>query len=429
MMNVNTSFQLFGALPAEVLLDVIGLYLPPSIVFTQLVCLNHEFHQLVFSDASCRRQLVQLHHSVQHLCDLSIASFTIKQWPDFDSSFSLFRGLSKFTHLLGHWRTTSSYLGQLVCFSLNVHKRCIIGTHVDSNVQANRMLPVMQVDILSDRPSEAFYLDSASNKHPCSITLHRSSLRHDEERSPSDPRLAEFIAPVLSSSFDQSIVQSFSMTCPSLPPRNHIHEIVQIQHLDTPRQRQLLQMYYPNPQILMHRLPIPSLDRQVYYPSAPFPPPGLYVGEYGPHGPEVMCVEYDWDHKEMVASKILGDANVPAGKVSFRISLPDEVWPRSQFVRPTPFTNQVVSETGDDDTITSRVAHFHRPRIPRQPELPVLTTHSGRGTIALRGFENPQTVDVHCFFHAENRFTLEFLGFILFKPFSCPFHTQPELSE
>lgn len=66
------------------------------------------------------------------------------------------------------------------------------------------------------------------------------------------------------------------------------------------------------------RIPAESSPR-----SDPFS--GLYVGSFGPHGPELLRLRrLVVDGEEMVeATKITGDTNVPAGKVSFRAKVRD----------------------------------------------------------------------------------------------------------
>eukprot|EP00241_Pyramimonas_parkeae_P004794 CAMPEP_0114236330 /NCGR_PEP_ID=MMETSP0058-20121206/6783_1 /TAXON_ID=36894 /ORGANISM="Pyramimonas parkeae, CCMP726" /LENGTH=370 /DNA_ID=CAMNT_0001348265 /DNA_START=117 /DNA_END=1226 /DNA_ORIENTATION=- len=51
--------------------------------------------------------------------------------------------------------------------------------------------------------------------------------------------------------------------------------------------------------------------------SEPMSLQGLYVGSYGSHGPEMVLVTVDTEG-QVVASKITGDPNVPAGEVTFK---------------------------------------------------------------------------------------------------------------
>ena len=47
---------------------------------------------------------------------------------------------------------------------------------------------------------------------------------------------------------------------------------------------------------------------------------GLYIGSFGPHGPELLLMQRGLlDGEEAVlATKVTGDPNVPAGTLSFR---------------------------------------------------------------------------------------------------------------
>ena len=51
--------------------------------------------------------------------------------------------------------------------------------------------------------------------------------------------------------------------------------------------------------------------------SAGGDPEGLYVGGYGTAGPEIVLVEVD-EGRQLRATKVTGDQNVPAGTVSFK---------------------------------------------------------------------------------------------------------------
>jgi len=49
---------------------------------------------------------------------------------------------------------------------------------------------------------------------------------------------------------------------------------------------------------------------------------GLWSAIYGPHGMEIVNVSYT--HEEIIATKLLGDPNVPCSKVTFRATLSSE---------------------------------------------------------------------------------------------------------
>ncbi|GIL94703.1 hypothetical protein Vretimale_922, partial [Volvox reticuliferus] len=62
------------------------------------------------------------------------------------------------------------------------------------------------------------------------------------------------------------------------------------------------------------RLQVPTATRQR-------PLAGLWTGVYGPHGPEIVSLSYDGRGagSRIMATKITGDPNVPAGEVTFRV--------------------------------------------------------------------------------------------------------------
>lgn len=90
---------------------------------------------------------------------------------------------------------------------------------------------------------------------------------------------------------------------------------------------------------------------------------GLYLGSFGPHGPELLqLVRTMVDGEEMVqATKLTGDANVPAGLVSFR----------------------------------AKVGRKHRldGRDVYPDELSITARYRGEGRVAQKGFSQPRWVD------------------------------------
>ncbi|GIL46117.1 hypothetical protein Vafri_3176 [Volvox africanus] len=98
--------------------------------------------------------------------------------------------------------------------------------------------------------------------------------------------------------------------------------------------------------VLKHlvRLQVPTATRQR-------PLAGLWMGVYGPHGPEIISLGYDGrgSGSMIVATKITGDPNVPAGEVTFRVD-PEPLsqpWPLGEVElitnRPMYTTNQAVA--------------------------------------------------------------------------------------
>lgn len=55
--------------------------------------------------------------------------------------------------------------------------------------------------------------------------------------------------------------------------------------------------------------------------SRQHPLAGMWKGMYGPHGLEMQRVEYRFDgpSAKIVAVKVLGDANVPAGQITWKV--------------------------------------------------------------------------------------------------------------
>jgi len=97
-------------------------------------------------------------------------------------------------------------------------------------------------------------------------------------------------------------------------------------------------------------------------PGDPFT--GLYIGTFGPHGPEVLRLERSADEEGaecVTAYKVTGDVHVPAGEVSFRA--------RIGRGRRLPVKGAYPEQLG----ISSR--------------------YKGQGRIAAPGFQDPQWTD------------------------------------
>ena len=345
---------------------MLSLYVDSSHLLSVCSGLSWSFHALLTSNSFCRRLLFLLHSSLPSPCT-PLSSFTdLSQWEDFPSHYSLLRSLHRYAHLLGHWRSSATYLGQMLCFELDVKARQIYG--MDVGLQGAGSRAVVEIDLLEEEAPRCYYLEyrptspqssTTCIRHPAELTFLNahsqrqgfgtstvggrrggggrrsmgemsSSLRSSlsslfTSSSPSSSSSSALFAPsVPVDAFTPPAVSStlsvpyssFSLYCPSLP--NSAYIALGLQNLPTPLQRRQQALFYPNPPSIFVRLPPPSSLH--FRPPPPYPPPGLYVGQYGPHGPELMHIDYG--DGEVVATKVFGDANVPAGKISFRVQLP-----------------------------------------------------------------------------------------------------------
>ena len=79
-----------------------------------------------------------------------------------------------------------------------------------------------------------------------------------------------------------------------------------------------------------------KLDPAVLAPTTD-PLSGLFLGTFGPHGPELLHLERTLDvdgDPAIVATKLTGDRNVPAGEVSFMAKIGPKHKEKSQGIYP-----------------------------------------------------------------------------------------------
>jgi len=140
---------------------------------------------------------------------------------------------------------------------------------------------------------------------------------------------------------------------------------------------------------------------------------GLYLGSFGPHGPELLnLTRAVVDDEEMVqAVKLTGDANVPAGSVSFRAKTgrkhrleardvyPDELGIMARWVWP-PLAGGRESDTFMVAFEEGAQGWSPYPSIPIQSyhvigfiSLPCHARYKGEGRVAQRGFTQPRWVE------------------------------------
>jgi hypothetical protein len=118
----------------------------------------------------------------------------------------------------------------------------------------------------------------------------------------------------------------------------------------------------------LHRTRFTRIDPRVACGAGPDPLSALYLGAFGPHGPEVLQLvrgrwgdDADGDEDCVTAVKLTGDRNVPAGRASFRAR------------------------------VGRRARLDHHGVYPE--ELGVLARYKGQGRAAKPGFREPQWVE------------------------------------
>jgi len=99
---------------------------------------------------------------------------------------------------------------------------------------------------------------------------------------------------------------------------------------------------------------------------------GLWIGKYGEHGFEMVNVTYVGD--TMIARKVTGDKNVPAGEISFQVDLSPHG--KSYKAIKKALSNIVLSKEATKRWGTSQLSRYQ-----------------GLGQVAEEGFENHQWMD------------------------------------
>ena len=74
---------------------------------------------------------------------------------------------------------------------------------------------------------------------------------------------------------------------------------------------------------------------------------GLWRGNYGPHGYETIEIAYEGD--KLVATKVTGDANVPAGQITFTCDVSEAGLLETVGVEPKPFPAEKIRGVLEDN--------------------------------------------------------------------------------
>ncbi|CAD7701582.1 unnamed protein product [Ostreobium quekettii] len=111
---------------------------------------------------------------------------------------------------------------------------------------------------------------------------------------------------------------------------------------------------------------------------------GIWKGSYGPHGVEVIKIEYDFSGSsaQIVATKLIGDPNVPAGEKTWRVHAKPMGGPPWPLMDAPGLGVAFLLSVGPDPI------EVHELR-----ELTVVNCHGGHGRVAQAGFRNPEWIE------------------------------------
>lgn len=119
---------------------------------------------------------------------------------------------------------------------------------------------------------------------------------------------------------------------------------------------------------------------------------GFWVGTYGPHGMEVLHIRCNGN--ELSASKVTGDANVPAGEASFRIHI-DRPGSHarmrgSRFTLPPGYSSRV------DMSSTAPPAGGGGGDAAAQDSMVIVDAYEAQGQVAGTGYVGGRWIPAEC---------------------------------
>uniref|UniRef100_K1QH38 F-box only protein 31 n=1 Tax=Magallana gigas TaxID=29159 RepID=K1QH38_MAGGI len=162
-------------------------------------------------------------------------------------------------------------------------------------------------------------------------------------------------------------------------------------------------------------LELPSKDRV----NVPIQP-GLFKGTYSAHGIEILSLDYNDDLTEVTVTKITGDPNVPATKVSVYANLTSplvltiEQQESLDTLGAVP-EHHVTEQSGPAVRQPFRIPeHFSDRDISDIPKFCIFRCRA-KGQIAGHGFKNPSFSDAHFVVFDEWKFGMVWLDLMAFK--------------
>lgn len=162
-------------------------------------------------------------------------------------------------------------------------------------------------------------------------------------------------------------------------------------------------------------LELPSKDRV----NVPIQP-GLFKGTYSAHGIEILSLDYNDDLTEVTVTKITGDPNVPATKVSVYANLTSplvltiEQQESLDTLGAVP-EHHVTEQSGPAVRQPFRIPeHFSDRDISDIPKFCIFRCRA-KGQIAGHGFKNPSFSDAHFVVFDERKFGMVWLDLMAFS--------------
>lgn len=139
--------------------------------------------------------------------------------------------------------------------------------------------------------------------------------------------------------------------------------------------------------------------------------PGVFKGTYSSHGVELVMVTIE--DQRIIATKLTGDPNVPAGEVTFDVDLS----------RPVTDDAQPPAEAGNCQARELHLPQAYEARYRNFPPTYRARYH-GKGQIASHGFVSPQWTPGHFVLFNDDMFGflwLELLAFSVYSRTTEPF--------
>lgn len=325
-------------LPAELVLHILDLANDADLV------------HLLFS---CRTLAAHLTDPSESLWRARCAPYNLFDLSGFPLHVQSFRAvytglLHPYGHLIGLWANDAPFTGKILEFRLIHARGAILGECWEL---AKSLIPIdddgeprppsysirFSIGFQDCRgypigpPAVPFCIINNSPDHPCTMRINAVVPPTHTVRDLIQGRTYKHV-PFPCAPDDDWVNRSPNTISSSVAPPGHFHGL--IIDCDTPQCRirhgglyrftieqriptNPYPVYYPIRPIL----PLPSLALPTSLDWTPRVIDGIWLGEYGPHGAEVLFVLFDQASGYTSAVKLTGDVNVPRGVTSWRLNI------------------------------------------------------------------------------------------------------------